>query len=347
MNCVPRLNSKTKRAPKPSNRNGGFPPSSSSPPPPPMGSMDQNAQKDLLREYSNDTLQWFFQNKHIRGDSLADISKYDDQFSLCPGKGLSMHDMNSFDKDSFCPKDDVSVDTLEAKLLEDVLGWVSFPLMSKTAMQTSASPRTPITKNGRKESQGTPGTEGETLSMDSRSSTENDNKNGIGRTFLLVNGRTGSDLALPRFGSDETEGPENDEVDKDLSCNGSYDDCSITSDLSHSVNRDGADISGGANCCIPTGSKPPRPPPHRKEIDKFLGQNESSLSKLPPSHTNKGGDLSHYMKLFFPDDDIDTNSVVSASGSEDDESGYRQRFDDIGTKNTDFDGIYHSDMASI
>lgn len=337
MNCVPRLNSKTKHAPTPSNRNGGFPPSS---PTPPMGSMYENARKDLLREYTNDhgfdTLQWGFQNEHIRGDSMANIS--DDQFSLCPGRGLSMHNINSFDKDSVCLKDDVSVDTLEDKLLEDVSGWVTFSLKSKTPTKKSASPRTPITKNGRKESQGTPTTEEETLSVDSRSSTEDDDENGIGRTFLLVKENTVSDLHLPSFGSDETEGPENDEVDKDLSCNGSHDDCSITSDLSQSVNRDGADISGGA---------PPRPPPHRKEIDNFLEQNESSLSNLPPFQTNKGGELSHYMKLFFPDDDIDNTSFVSASESEDDESAYRQRFDDIGTRNSDFECIYHCDMASI
>lgn len=344
MNCVPRLNSKAKHAQMPSNRNGGFTPSSSSPTPS-MGSTDENARKDLLQEYANDhgfdTLQWSFQNEHIGGDSMADISKYDDQFSLCPGKGLSLHNINSFDKDSVCLKDDVSLDTLEDKLLEDVSGWVTFSLKPKTQMKKPASPKTPVTKNGRKDSQGTPATEEETLSIETRSSTEDDNENGVGRTFLLVKGKTVSVLHLPSFGSDESEGPENDDVDKDLSCSGSHDDCSITSDLSQSVNRDGADISGGAH-----GSIPPRPPPHSKQIDNFLGQNESSLSNLPPSHTNKGGELSHYMNIFFPDDDIDNNSVVSASESEDDER-YRQRFDDIGTKNSDFDGIYHCDMASI
>ena len=347
MNCVPRLNSKAKQAPTPSNRNGGFTPSS---PSPSVGSTDENARKDLLQEYDNDhghgfdTLQWSFQDEHIGGDSMADISKYDDQFSLCSGKGLSLHTINSYDKDSVCLKDDVSIDTLEDKLLEDVSEWVTFSLKPKTQMKISASPKTPITKNGRKDSQGKPATEGEALSIDPRStcSTEDDNENGVGRMFLLVKGKTGSVLHLPSFDSDETEGPENDEVDNDLSRSGSRGDCSITSDLSQSVNRDGADISGGADESIP-----PRPPSHSKHIDNFLGQNESSLPNLPPPHTSKGGELSHYMNIFFSDDDIDNNSVVSASESSDDESKYRQRFDDIGTKNSDFDGIYHCGMASI
>eukprot|EP00979_Chaetoceros_neogracilis_P010814 scaffold2612_cov267-Chaetoceros_neogracile.AAC.7 len=370
LNCIPRLNSITNtESRRPPNPEGGVlvPPAIDSTDGSQV-SRNQNDQQYLLEEFEEFIRDCAFNDYHLiqqneKGDHVEDgpcahtdlslnrSTEVDDSFSLCPTEGgfsvdytfdYDRYGRDSFDNESYCMKEDAS----------DISGWVPFESLSysskvqKSSMKPSL-PRTPLKNNIHSESQGTPATE---VSIYSTNSTDDDDDDDEcdrdkDRKKLIMIGKTVS-LDLPSFDLDEG----NAETEGANAGNGQIvfddDDRSSGSDLSQSVSHANGRKSDISSSNGHNSRDPPRPLRQRKEIDNFLEQNERISSSLHATATTKGEGLSHYISVFYPDDDIDSLNA-SIPESDEDESCYKETFDDIGSNNREFDNLYHAEMSSI
>ena len=219
-------------------------------------------------------------------------------------------------------------------------------------------PSTPVRskQHSRKSSQCTPTTTG-------TGSTLNDTVDNEDLNDFLVTVMTDHELGLPSFddsdyeidddrSSDSSDSDTDSDTDSDLSDSDTNSHSSQINGESTSTSQHEHRRSASENTVI---HGPPNPR-RRTDIDNFLDDPNENTKQ----NENTGEGLSNYMSIFYPEEYLQErdDDDSSASDKEDDsfcsriseyseEEENRESLEDIGSRDHNFDSIYHSSLASI
>jgi len=333
---------------------------------------DENLLMAFQQETTFNASNWILDDFHDVHNAVNSHDDTSDYFSVCPvdidGEStFSNTDIffrrhshfGSLNSEMEYITEDESVNTLENILLQEVSGWVPFDSVSFSPSRRkqhrlalkSTSPRTPTTKNAQIESHGTPATEN---TQDSHSH----NMESVVESVedMLVAVPTLSDL---------------DHEENDSFHYGQYGDHSVYDYYPN----DGSDLSEESVSELLSTStmevtqqpirktldkdnivhSPPNPNRHRQEINRFFQKNEVSQS-FDMDVFSEGEFVPEYLIEFHPykntgeDNYSDSHSCSSQHDNNESctyEKIYRHSFEDIGSRNNDFDALYHSSMSSL